>query len=147
MTFQDSVRTCLREKYFFRFQGRASRSEFWFFMLFIALVNVLTALPFSLLPPRASLTTSLIVSLMLLPANLGVTVRRFHDRNMTGWWLLIPIVSLVLAMIANIYKVPGAASPVAASFSLAMCLCYLAVLCMPGQPYANRFGEPPALQG
>lgn len=138
MTFKESINTCLREKYFFRFQGRASRSEFWWFMLFIALVNILTGLVFALLPPMVGASASLIVSLLLLPANLGVTVRRLHDRNLSGWWLLLPIVSLVLAVLFG-----AGDSVISSTLSLAMCVCYLAILCMPSQPEVNRFGSPP----
>lgn len=141
MTFKQSIRVCLRQKYFFRFSGRASRSEFWWFMLFIFLVNLVTGIVFSFLPATLAASLSLVVSLMLLPANLGVTVRRLHDRNMRGWWLLLPIVSLIL----GIMSVGGPASqgPVVSMLSLALCLAYLIILCMPGTPGPNRFGEDP----
>lgn len=142
MTFQESVRTCLTEKYFFRFQGRASRSEFWWFMLFIAIVNILTGVTFSLLPPRGAMLGSLIVSMLLLPANLGANVRRFHDRNLSGWWLLLPIGLLFLSFLAGVNKAGGSVTLIAA-LSLAMCVGYLAILCMPSQSGANRYGPPP----
>lgn len=137
MTFQESIVTCLKEKYFFCFQGRASRSEFWFFMLFICLVNILTGLIFALAPPTVAMIGTSLISLALLPANLGVTVRRFHDRNLSGWWLLLPIGALVFALLF------GSGGPIASGFSLAMCVCYLAILSMPSQEGANRFGPAP----
>lgn len=138
MTFPDSVKICLGPKYLFKFQGRASRSEFWWFMFFIGLVNLTTGLIFSLLPPMFGTSLSLVISLMLLPANLGVSVRRLHDRNLRGWWLLLPIVSLVLAILF------GAQNNVVSNVvSLSMCICYLAILCMPSQTGVNRFGPEP----
>lgn len=138
MTFGQSIRTCLGPKYLFKFQGRASRSEFWWFMLFIFLVNFAAGLIFSILPMMAGASLSLAVSLMLLPANLGVTVRRLHDRNMAGWWLLVPIGCLVLAILF------GAGDNILGNaVSLSMCICYLAILCMPGQQGENRFGPEP----
>lgn len=138
MTFGQSVRTCLGQKYLFKFQGRASRSEFWWFMLFIFLVNFAAGLIFSILPMMAGASLSLAVSLMLLPANLGVTVRRLHDRNMAGWWLLAPIGCLVLAILFGTGD-----SILGNAVSLSMCVCYLAILCMPGQRGENRFGPEP----
>lgn len=140
MTFQQAIRTCLVQKYFFRFAGRASRSEFWWFMLFIFLVNLATGIAFSILPATIAASLSLIVSLALLPANLGVSVRRLHDRNMSGWWLLLPIVSLFLGILSG----PASQGPVVSMLSLALCLAYLIILCMPGTPGPNRFGDDPS---
>ena len=138
MTFQQSIKTCLFYKYFFVFKGRASRSEFWWFMLFIGLCNVVSVLVFGRLPYRIGGSLSLIVSLLLLPANLGVTVRRFHDRNLKGWWLLLPIGMLLL------WLAGGESSSQGVSLvNTAMCLGYLLVLVLPGQPGANRFGPVP----
>lgn len=138
MTFKESIETCLSRKYFFVFKGRASRSEFWWFMLFIALANFGCGVIFQFLPPKIAASLSLVVSLLLFPANLGVTVRRLHDRNLRGWWLLIPVLTL-LAWMAGGQAQGGAANLI----SLGMCLCYLIILCMPGQEGPNRFGAAP----
>ncbi len=142
MTFKQSIKDGLGLKYFFKFEGRASRSEFWWFMLFIFLVNLGTGFVFFFLPPKVGASLSLVISLVLLPPNLGVTVRRLHDRNMSGWWLLVPVGCLLLTILAG-----GENSLLANLCSLAMCLGYLAILCMPGQPGPNRFGNPPNLDG
>lgn len=138
MTLSESVKTCLGPKYFFKFQGRASRSEFWWFMLFIGLVNLVSGLLFALFPPMVGASLSLIVSLLLLPANLGVSVRRLHDRNLHGWWLLLPLGSLFVAILFGSQD-----NMIANLLSLSMCICYLAILCMPSQTGANHFGEEP----
>lgn len=140
MTFQESVRLNLTSRYFFDFHGRASRSEFWWFMLFICLVNAGVSLLMLILPPVIGGSFSLIVSLLLLPPNLGLTVRRFHDRNLSGWWILLPILALGGWMFtggAAALSLPGNL------LSFLMCLAYLIILCMPGQPGPNRFGPPP----
>lgn len=142
MTFQESVKICLGLKYLFKFGGRASRSEFWWFMLFIFLVNLATGIVFMFLPLRLVASLNLVVSLMLLPANLGVTVRRLHDRGMSGWWLLVPIGCLFLALLFG-----AQSSPLGNALSLSMCVCYLVILCMPSQKSANRFGPPPDMPG
>lgn len=81
------------------------------------------------------------ISLALLSPNLGVTVRRLHDRNLSGWWLLVPIGSLLLWLLGR--GAPGAgAAPASALLSLSMCVCYLAILSLPGTAGPNRFGPP-----
>lgn len=92
MTFAQAVRVCLKDKYC-SFRGRASRSEFWWFMLCIGLINLAANTVLSPLPPKTAMGLNFLVSLALLLPNLGVTVRRLHDRNLAGWWLLVPILS------------------------------------------------------
>ncbi|MFV2053539.1 DUF805 domain-containing protein [Aliiroseovarius sp. YM-037] len=111
MTFSDSVRTCLREKYV-TFSGRASRSEYWWFALFTILVTLAFVLAFSLVVGLGTLAApgfpqlgaaGIILAVlfciffigMILPT-ISVTVRRFHDYNLSGWWYLAAfIVSLI----------------------------------------------------
>lgn len=140
MTFQQSVKTCLISKYLFVFRGRASRSEFWWFMLFIGLVNLVCALIFSLLPLAIESALNFAVSLCLLPANLGVTARRLHDRNMSAWWMLLPILALLFWLIGG---AQARANTLNSIVSFGMCLLYLIILCMPGQSGPNRFGPDP----
>lgn len=144
MTFQKAIYICLRQKYFFCFKGRASRSEFWWFMCFIFLINLLSGILFSFFPATIAASLSLVVSLLLLPANLGVAVRRLHDRNMSGWWLLLPLISLVLGILGG-NTGPGQ-SPVIAILTFGLCLVYLIILCMPGTAGPNRFGPDPLVE-
>lgn len=137
MTFQQSVRLCLGPGYFFRFTGRASRSEYWWFMFFILLVNCACSI-FFIFPLNIAAALNLIVSLALLPASLGVSVRRLHDRGLSGWWLLLPV-AMYFAWFFG-----GDATPIVSLLSLGMCVGYLAIFCMPGTPGPNRFGPAPA---
>ena len=89
MDFKTAVRTCLFRKYS-DFKGRASRSEFWWFVLFGAIVNSFLGL-FSNASPQTGMLTSGIVSLMLLLPHLAVTARRLHDANLSGWVQAAPI--------------------------------------------------------
>lgn len=89
MDFKTAVRTCLFNKYC-DFKGRAPRSEFWWFVLFGAIVNSFLGL-FSNASPETGMLTSGIVSLMLLLPHLAVTARRLHDANLSGWVQAAPI--------------------------------------------------------
>lgn len=54
MTFAEAVRVCLKDKYCC-FRGRASRSEFWWFMLCIGLINLCAGLALSPFPPTTAM--------------------------------------------------------------------------------------------
>lgn len=141
MTFAEAVRVCLKDKYCC-FRGRASRSEFWWFMLCIGLINLSAGLALAPLPPKTAMALNFLISLALLSPNLGVTVRRLHDRNLSGWWLLIPIGSLLLWLLGRGAPTESP-TPASALLSLTMCICYLAILSLPGTAGPNRFGADP----
>lgn len=142
MTFAESVKANLGRKYFFAMRGRASRSEFWWFMLFIGLVNLGSGLIISLFPIETGAIFSLVISLLLFPPNLGVTVRRLHDRNLRGWWILLPLAPLFFWILSGGFSAPP--DFMLSLLSLALCLTYLVILCLPGTPGPNRFGDAPA---
>lgn len=75
------------------FNGRATRPEFWYFYLFAIIFTVIAAIIGVLIhfPLLGNL-----VSLCLLLPNLAVGVRRIHDTNDNGWYILVPIYNLIL---------------------------------------------------
>jgi uncharacterized membrane protein YhaH (DUF805 family) len=76
------------------FEGRARRSEYWYFFLFNILISfgigVITGL--IKLPILGS-----IYSLAVLIPGIAVAIRRMHDVGKSGWYILIPIYNLILA--------------------------------------------------
>lgn len=96
MGFADAVRTCLSR--YVTFRGRARRSEFWWFGLFVGAVgfalSLLDALLFGGGPDGIAILSPLFSLAMLLP-QLAVGVRRLHDTGRTGWWMLIALVPLI----------------------------------------------------
>ena len=95
MGFVEAVRTCLFRKYFV-FRGRASRAEYWWFVLF----NLLITIPLALLGPLL-----FVVGIVLVVPQLAVGVRRLHDTNRSGWWLAlsaagwIPLVGWIASLV------------------------------------------------
>ena len=85
MNFGQAVSHCLR--HYATFNGRGSRSEYWWFMLFFVLVGAIA----STVNERLG---NLAVLLLLLP-NLAVGARRLHDIGKSAWFLLLNFVPLV----------------------------------------------------
>ena len=81
---------------YFNFKGRACRSEFWWWFLFTLIHQVLTLVIYSDTFNFAGLGYYL--RLVILVPTIAVAVRRMHDTNHRGWWILLPPVNLVLAV-------------------------------------------------
>ncbi|HEX3440211.1 MAG TPA: DUF805 domain-containing protein [Pseudolabrys sp.] len=105
MQFQDAIRSGFRN--YVTFSGRASRSEFWYWTLFGFLVAAVSSiLDSALFPSMSTGPISAITSLLLLLPGLAVSVRRLHDIDRTGWWILITltIIGLIVLLIWNCTK-------------------------------------------
>ena len=92
MNFQDAIRTCLSK--YADFNGRATRPEYWWFVLFVVLVSAALSLISPILSGIFSLAT-------LLPSVAAAT-RRLHDTNRSGWWQLIcfiPVIGLIVILV------------------------------------------------
>jgi uncharacterized membrane protein YhaH (DUF805 family) len=92
MGFGRAIATCFRK--YVDFTGRARRSEYWFFMLFQWLVLILLIiLDANVFGSRdgALVFTLLGILVMFLPS-LAAGVRRLHDRDQSGWMMLLPLV-------------------------------------------------------
>ncbi|MBT9538410.1 DUF805 domain-containing protein [Thiobacillus sp.] len=89
------------------FKGRARRKEYWFFILFNLIASVvLTAIDFMTGLLDAELGIGLLsglYSLAVLVPSLAVTVRRLHDTDRSGWWLLIGLVPLLGAIVLLVF--------------------------------------------
>ena len=75
-----------------QFSGRASRAEFWWYMLFVVVAAVVLAIVESALGLQALFLIygpmTVILVLATFVPSLAVQVRRLHDTNRSGWWLL-----------------------------------------------------------
>jgi uncharacterized membrane protein YhaH (DUF805 family) len=98
MNFAEAVGSALRQ--YAGFHGRARRSEYWWFTLFAgvlefaaAIVDVVAHTP----------VIGLVVDLALLLPTLAVGVRRLHDTDRSGWWLLLGLIPLVGAIVLIVF--------------------------------------------
>lgn len=81
---------------FANFQGRARRSEYWWFYLFTIICNVVASIVDNAIGIPI---LSIVVLLGLIIPSLAVTIRRMHDTGRSGWWIfiiLIPLVGIIL---------------------------------------------------
>jgi len=85
MTFQESIKTCFSK--YADFNGRAVRSEYWWFALFIVLVSMGLGI--------ISEIVSGLFSLAVLIPSLAAAARRLHDTNRSGWWQLIAFIPFI----------------------------------------------------
>ena len=172
-------------KRYVQFSGRSRRKEFWLWVLFIIIVSVLLSVidrmlglspaPKPMTPGqvgvapmptgpagfgqfRAGVLTSIFSLAIFLP-NLAVQVRRLHDTDRRGWWLLLPVVPYAIGFILIIV---GALSSfrsgqpvqqgaiglmgVGGLFFVIGLICAIVLLvwfCMDGTRGPNRFGDDP----
>jgi len=92
MSFTDAVKSVLQKS--FTLQGRASRSEYWWFILFYNIMFIATfAIDISMGTP-----TSLLM-LLLIPGIFCVMCRRMHDLDKSGWLILVTIIPLIGSLI------------------------------------------------
>ena len=88
MNFVESIQTCYKK--FFDFSGRASKSEYWWFQLYNAIIYVLTFI----FQGDLVLLFSILIIVNLIPVY-AVGVRRIHDSDKSGWLVLISLIPLI----------------------------------------------------
>ncbi|WP_116132485.1 DUF805 domain-containing protein [Tropicimonas sp. IMCC34043] len=94
MTFTDSIQTCLQK--YVTFSGRASRPEYWWFVLFNVLGTFVAGILDSLFFGSSNVgVLGGLWSLALLLPGISVGVRRLHDLDKSGWWLLLGVIPLI----------------------------------------------------
>ncbi|MEJ7925739.1 DUF805 domain-containing protein [Sphingobium sp. AN641] len=133
---------------YFDFSGRSGRAEFWQYILILVGLLLLSAvIGYDSVEPKLPMLTILVLLGTIVPSY-AVTIRRLHDRGITGWavgviWILNGInytladmqASSGSALIATLAKVAAGGTAV-----YALLLCY--PLIMPGNPEPNEYGPP-----
>jgi uncharacterized membrane protein YhaH (DUF805 family) len=159
-------------KRYFDFQGRSRRMEFWLFVLFNLIVGLVASIIDRLLGFGSSETISsangfytrystsgpaeAIAWLALLIPNIAVAVRRLHDTNRTGWFVLLPVPFAIMAfmgmgtaIISGLQGAQGVSGTGLLIGGIGSLLTFIAVIvlvvfyCLDGTRGPNRFGPDP----
>ncbi len=101
MTFGESISTCFSR--YAEFDGRASRSEYWWWVLFTFLASAAFGL--------VSQTLEGLFSLGVLLPSLAVGARRLHDIDKSGWFLLLWLVPIIGWIILIVWAIQEGKEP------------------------------------
>ena len=97
LTFGESVSTCLKK--YFNFKDRASRSEYWYFQLLLFPIFIWSQFPSD---DNQILVIQLVLTFGLIIPGISSGVRRFHDKDKSGWFILISIIPIIGTIIIMI---------------------------------------------
>ncbi|MDD2647034.1 MAG: DUF805 domain-containing protein [Patescibacteria group bacterium] len=84
------------------FSGRASRKEYWNFVLWNFIIGVLLGIIAAIIGDKDRII-NLLYGLAVLTPSLAVGARRLHDINFSGWWLLLGLIPFIGAIILAIF--------------------------------------------
>jgi uncharacterized membrane protein YhaH (DUF805 family) len=89
MNFSDAVKSGFSN--YLGFSGRAPRSEYWYWVLFVVVASVLLSM--------VSRNLSSIFSLVVLLPGIAIGSRRLHDVGRSGWWQLLSLTGIGLLLL------------------------------------------------
>lgn len=112
MNFVDSIK--LGFSNYVNFTGRACRSEYWYWALFVLIGFIVAEIIDAVIGVAVFYT---LFALAVLLPNIAIGVRRLHDLDRSGWWLLLGLIPLIGAIILLVW------------------------FCSKGTDGPNRFGE------
>ncbi|MFN8659007.1 MAG: DUF805 domain-containing protein [Candidatus Obscuribacterales bacterium] len=104
------------------FSGRAGRKEYWMFVLFNVIIMLAIAVVFGAIGAMIKVELSWVASLYSLAVmcpSIAVGIRRLHDQDKSGWWILTGLIPFVGGIVI------------------------LVLMCLEGSPGDNRFGPSP----
>jgi uncharacterized membrane protein YhaH (DUF805 family) len=103
-SFVDVVKTVFNR--YVQFSGRARRSEYWYWVLFIVAVSIVLSVIDGIIFGFETTDLAIIGPLFSLATfipSLGVAFRRMHDTGRSAWWLLIALIPLVGTIILIVW--------------------------------------------
>jgi uncharacterized membrane protein YhaH (DUF805 family) len=128
------------------FSGRSRRKEYWMYILFLVIVGVIIAVVeqvlglTDLVAGNGPITT--VFSLATLIPSIAVGVRRLHDTDRSGWWMLLPgpgYIAMIAAAVSMNLSMMMMAGALAAICGLVLLVFFL----LEGTKGPNRFGDDP----
>jgi uncharacterized membrane protein YhaH (DUF805 family) len=117
MNFQEATQSGFQN--YVNFQDRAQRSAYWYWVLFAFIVGTVANILDTVIFRGWFSPLSILTTLVLILPGIAVSVRRLHDMDRSGWWMLLLFIPIVGAIILIIW------------------------FCMRGTAGSNRFGPDP----
>lgn len=124
MTFSEAIQSVLSKAT--KLEGRAPRSEYWYWILFTFIVQMITLIPIVLVAMMVRTTdvwalmpfiiAAAAIYVFLWITHITVTVRRYHDQGLSGWMFFISLVPVIGGILEFIFML------------------------QPSQPGSNKFG-------
>ncbi len=84
------------------FTGRTARKDYWMFILFNFIISIIFSIILVVSGLADSSASELVIDtykLVILLPSLSISVRRLHDANFSGWWAMLPFVSIFMCMV------------------------------------------------
>lgn len=95
-------------KRFADFQGRATRSEYWYFILAVLIISIVVGIVEGATggsQGSGSGVLGTLISLIFVVPGLAVSVRRLHDTGRSGWWILIQVIPIIGFIVLLVFTV------------------------------------------
>src|SRR5215217_3415100 len=139
----------------FSFQGRINRAKFWLAVLVYILASIVAGIiGFASGSDALAMLLNSIVSLVSFVSGIFVAIKRLHDRDKSGWWLLLfyiaPGVLLGIGLVAGFFGITeesSGAGGIGLLFSLAgfavAVWAFVELGCLRGTVDPNRYGPDP----
>ena len=111
MSFSQSIAYCFSN--YFNFNSRSSRAEFWFFQLFLFIASAVVGLADGIITSTLGIPLFLQViwGLFTIIPSISIAVRRLHDIDKSGWWLLLHIIILFGSIVLFIFHIKNTQGP------------------------------------
>ena len=135
---------------FFKFNGRASRARFWIAVLVFTVINVVLAI-LDYVTDQNVIFQALnsMLGIVILIASIAVGVKRLHDRNKSGWYLLLfyflpGILAALSVLIGEFVEDSSIIATVLALLAFALVVwAFIEMGCLRGTIGANQYGPDP----
>lgn len=134
-------------EHYLDFAGRCARRAFWYYVLAYVVGYIVLAIVQSIFGVHI-LTT--LYSLALLLPGIGISVRRLHDIDRSGWWILIGVVPSILMIVVSAMAFAAGAGGSAFLYAIFLPIITLGALALliywyaqPGTAGSNTYGPPP----
>lgn len=88
---------------YFNFKGRATRQQYWMYVLFYFILSVVIGIIGAILGDTVRGILSTLLTLGLFLPTLGIGVRRLHDTDRSGWWFLIALLPFIGSIVLLVF--------------------------------------------